>query len=202
MEKSKPIARRPPGKPRQSERPITPEALEKIEAMALEGRPQREIADACGVATSTIQHHLEHTIRPRWHSVCKGRLEQEIALIDRIQMIAWERFHRSTQPQTKRRIEKALQKGGAAPRVVKRVLEKTTLTGEACWIDLVKWCVEQRAKIFGHYAPEKHQIAEGAPRFAGRSAGEVVKEQMALLAKKAQELYDYEKQVAKARERA
>jgi hypothetical protein len=197
---AKPAAKRPAGKPRRADRPVTPEALERIEEMHLKGRSLREIGDAIGITPAGVHYHLEHTIRPKWRAAAVGRLETELAKIDLIERIAHERFQKSTEPKTRQQREKALRMGGAAPVVVKRVLEKTTRTGEACWIELAKWCVEQRAKIFGHYAPEKHQIVEGAPRFAGRPAGEVVKEQMALLAKKAQELYDYEKQVAKARE--
>lgn len=192
-------AKRPQGKPRRPDRPVTPEALETIEEMHLKGRSLREIAEVIGVSINSVHHHLEHTIRPKWRAASVGRLETELAKIALIEKIGFERFQKSTEPKTRRQIERALRKGGAKPQIVKRVLERTTRTGEACWIELAKWCVEQRAKIFGHYAPEKHQIVEGAPRFAGRPAGEVVKEQMSLLAKKAQELYDYEQQVAKAR---
>lgn len=66
-------------------------------------------------------------------------------------------------------------------------------SGEAAWLHVVEWCVDWRAKVFGHYAPKRLRIdAAGAFRVAGASIAEVDRTMLARLAERvaAQKRYE------------
>jgi predicted transcriptional regulator len=187
-------AKRGAGKPRPSERPVTPEKLEQIADMFLEGTPITRIAEAIGVTRQTIQYHLDATIRPIWQEKMRSTLADDLAKVGHIERIAWERFHVSQQPETRRQVKKALVDEGADPQVVEKVITKITKTGEVAWLQVAQWCIEHRAKVHGHYAPTRHQVDMGGElRVAGMSPDQVDKEMIKRLFEKIEERRTYQK---------
>jgi IS30 family transposase len=177
--KSRPKERKRPkkrGKKRQPSRKVTPEVRDKIEEALLKGRPLREIARNLGLAESTIRYHQEHTIEPAWRERSEERRHAEIAKVDLLERIAWERFEKSTRPETRRQIKQAMIDEGADPQIIERVLTTTTRVGEACWVSVIEWCIDWRARLHGGYSPEKHEHSRRGEEFrvAGRPRQQIL----------------------------
>jgi len=172
--KPKKPAKRKPGGQRPSERPLPPEALLEVSELWLKGWPITRIAERFGVHHSTIQHHLNNTIRPQWLEQMSANKSIELAKISLVERTAWERFEAAEPGEVREVIEKGLLEGGSRPRIVKEAVAKVTRTGAAAWLQIVQWCVEQRLRIHGLYAPSRHYLqTESELRVAGRSPSEV-----------------------------
>lgn len=130
---------------------------EKVAALYLERRPIDEIARAIGRTRQTVYSDLR-ALEKRWFisadRLTAARKAEELARIDRIELIAWEGYYRSitTREQTKTVLE-----DGHQGRKTKAETRKEELVGDPKWLDKVCWCVEQRAKILGLYAPTKSE---------------------------------------------
>ncbi len=132
----------------------------KVAEMYLERRTIDEIAKALGLNRKTVSADLR-VIQERWLQSCdrltSARKAEELARIDRIELTAWEGYYRSI---TTREITKTvLETEGQSAVVSKSKAEsrKEQLVGDPKWLDKVCWCVEQRAKILGLYAPTKSE---------------------------------------------
>ena len=143
------------GRPKDSDRPITPEALEDIGFMHLTGRSMAFIARKYGVAFSTIKDHIDRNIKPKWEAELGSTVQMEVAKVNALERVAWHMFRESRVPQTSQQVKKALTDGGSDLKVVERVLKRTKRTGEAVWLDIVRWCMDYRAKIAGHYKSDE-----------------------------------------------
>jgi predicted transcriptional regulator len=191
--KKKSPAKRGPGKPRPSERPVTPEKLEEIADKFLEGVPLTQIAEAIGVTRQTIQYHIDATIRPIWQERMRSTLADDLAKVSHLERVAWERFRVSQRPETRRQVKKALVAEGADPQVVERVLTTVTKNGEAVWLQIVQWCIEHRARVHGHYAPTRHQVDMGGElRVAGMSPDQIDKAMLQRMMDKIEERRKYQ----------
>jgi DNA-binding transcriptional ArsR family regulator len=191
--KPKTPAKRRPGKPKKSERVVSPAVLEEIGDLFLEGVPISQIAKRFEVDPSTIRHHLDTSIRPVWQESMRATLADDLAKVGHIERIAWERFHASQQPETRRQIKRALVEEGADPQIVEKVVTKITKTGEVAWIHVLQWCIEHRARVHGHYAPTRHHVDMGGElRVAGMAPDEVDKEMLKRLMEKIAERRKYQ----------
>ena len=172
--RSKKISRRKRGRPPAGETPITPMTLRQIGILWLEGWSKWEIAKEIGVDEQTIRYHINNTIRPQWVEDGRSRLAEDLAKVALLERTAWERFHANAPGETVEQIEQGLLEGGSKLRIIKRATRTVTKTGEAAWLDTVRWCIEFRAKIFAHYAPTRHHVDhDGELRVAGMSPDEV-----------------------------
>lgn len=130
---------------------------EKIAALYLEKRSINEIAQTIGRTRQTVYADIR-AIESRWFAATDRltfeRKAEELARIDRIELLSWEGYYRSikTHEQTKTVLEE-----GAQGTKRKAESRKEELIGDPRWLDRIAWCVEQRAKILGLYAPAKSE---------------------------------------------
>ena len=188
----KEIERRRPGRPPRDQRPVTPRVIEGFADMWLSGRTLRQIAAEFGVTRNTVAHHLDRSVRPLWRRRMEDRLSEEIAKIDYLERIAWQKFHQSEHPATKRQMKKALTEGGANLEVVEKVMTTIKRTGEAVWLHVVQWCVDARGRYLA-YEPPKTVKVKAEYRVAGKSPDQVNAEMMARLMERVEQRKRYEK---------
>ena len=121
---AKPAARRSAGRPKTSERPVTPESLEHIANRWLAGWSRRKIAEEIGVDPSVISYHMEKSIKPVWNEKLRRGAEIELAKIDNLERLAWEQMGRKEPIENRETITEGLREGGADLELVQRVTSK------------------------------------------------------------------------------
>ena len=131
-------------------------ALAKVADMYLQGKRQHEIAEALGVAQSTVSNDLK-TLRERWLESSLRDFDeakaQELAKLDQLESTYWEAWFNSLGPE---RTDKL--KGPDTP-VEGVVLEREQVTksssGNPMFLKGVRECIADRRKILGVDAPTK-----------------------------------------------
>jgi DNA-binding CsgD family transcriptional regulator len=148
---------------------VTPRALEalskrrEVAALYLAGLTQWEIAGKVGITQGNVSRHLR-AVRAEWAAAARAdfeaRLAEELARINAIERRAWECFERSCRDAESRHVR--TETGGelgtdGKPTPTKTISEKTTKgqVGDPRFLERVSWCVEQRLKVLGGYAPTK-----------------------------------------------
>jgi transposase len=168
------------GRPRKNA--ITEASRMVIEQMLLRGHSYREIGEHLGVKKFAIEHQIKKYIRPVWQQRMESIREEEFAKVALLEKIAWERFEASKNPVKHVTIEKEAATAGADLKLVKRMLSKHRRTGEVCWLQVVQWCLDWRARMRGDYAAQKMQhTVSGDVRVAGMSAEQFTAETLAEL---------------------
>ena len=121
----------------------------------LKGDTQHEIAQAVGVNQSTISRDLK-ALREEWLAAAVEAVAQakgrELARIDALEREYWAAWQRSMEPQreqTQKAVEGGLQGRKEQSKVVKERV------GDARYLAGVQWCIDQRCKILGLFAPNK-----------------------------------------------
>ncbi len=137
---------RGPGKPKGGP-VLAPEKILQIEEWHLMGVRTSEIARRLKVNPEAIRHHILKNIEPRWRAEQRILFERELSKINLVERIAWTKFLESQSPEKRKVIREVLNKEGVATEVVEQATKWRT--GEAHWIDLVKWAIEIRAKLGG-----------------------------------------------------
>jgi predicted transcriptional regulator len=130
----------------------------KVAQLYLTKRSINQIAEEIGRSRITVMKDLK-AIRAGWFEASMEavgqRKAEELARIDRIELAAWEGYERSIMV---REITKTvLEQGGLGGQKTKAESRKEALIGDPRWLDKVAWCVEQRSKILGLYAPTKSE---------------------------------------------
>lgn len=126
--------------------------------MYLSGKTQAQIAQKWGVTQQTISLDLKW-IHAEW--VANAQINfgeakaRELARIDRLEREYWQAWERSVGIHEKRLSES---KTGEASYERDQVVSEE-LVGDARYLDGVRWCIEQRLKIFGVYAAEKYELS-------------------------------------------
>ena len=189
-QKTKPPRR--PGRPKRSEPVVTPALIEEISRQWLQGASLSTIAGVVGIDRTTVRYHIDNTIRPQWIEDGRSRLVEDLAKVAHLERTAWERFHANSPGETVEQIEQGLLEGGNKLRIVKKATRTVTKTGEAAWLDIVRWCIEFRAKIFAHYAPTRHHVDHGGElRVAGKTPAQVDQEMLKRLFEQIEERRKY-----------
>lgn len=175
------MGKRGPGRPRNSERPVNPEVIDRIRSLYVRGQGARKIAKAIGIALSTAQYHLDHTVKPMIRAEAVMDTGLQLARAEEIISICFEGFDRSLRPATKKREKYGIEKIKAkirkkAPAALKkdRLLEKTLETierdGDKGWLELVLHAMDYVTRVKGGYAPSQLRIRqESELRIAGLS---------------------------------
>jgi hypothetical protein len=187
-------AHRAPGKPHPEQRVGTPENIERIRIWWCEGRSLYWIAKQLGCDRSTVQYHLGASIIPKQRTIWESRIEEIVLKVEHLYTVAWAQFQKSQKPQTMEQIKRTLAKEGVDGDVVERVSRATTRTGEACWLDYVRWCLDWFSKVSGIYAAEKISL-ETDFRVAGKTRQEIDEEALKYLAERVAERKRHEAMV-------
>ncbi len=185
-----PPAGRPPGRPEASDAVFTPAVSVQVEEWWAQGMSFSDIARLIGCDWTTVRDHVRRHILPKWREMETCQRETLEAQVNHMQRVAMKKFEESTEPQTRKTIERALSKAlakegkegkdgeerQAKPQIVRRVLQKISRTGEVCWWGVIQWCIDWKTKVGGHYAAAKLQIV--GPRSAGRAPEEHQREML------------------------
>ena len=133
------------------------ERRKRVAAAYLRGLPQHVIAANEGVAQPQISNDLK-IVREQWRASAvmdfNTRQAQELAKIDQIEATAWEAWERSCKD-----AETLHVRTESAGETAKTVQEKTVRgqAGDSRFLERIGWCVEQRCKILGLNAAQKHE---------------------------------------------
>jgi|TARA_R110000824_G_scaffold41446_6_gene123361 predicted transcriptional regulator len=174
------IPKRKRGRPKSTERVVTPEVLEKIGRLWCRGWTYRAIAAEIGVVQSTVIHHMNTTIKPQWKSDLNSDMQNELAKLAEVERVAWACFEASRGDETKEIVKDRLVEETGNLELAERVTSKLKREGSAAWMGVIQWCLDFRAKLMGSYAPTKVEV-EGL-RVAGSDASEIDKKMMGRLA--------------------
>jgi transposase len=176
------------GRPKKSERPVTPELVQEMGSLYLRGKSERQIGQIFGLAQSTVQHHLNHTIKPLWRNAVQFEASIEIARAEEVIRLAFEGFDRSLIESTKSRERFSLEaqkskirkkapkraSGRPAQRLVERTLETIQRDGDKGWLELVHLMMDFKAKVKGGYAPSRFHVSQQTElRVAGLTPSEL-----------------------------
>ena len=181
--------KRKAGRPRKNERVITPEKLEVIASMWLRGNTQSSIARKLGVSQKSITYHLKNSIQPMWREELNNDLHCELAKVAEIERAAWECFEASQGDETKKVIKERLMDATHNIELAERITSTLKREGSPAWMDVIRWCIDFRAKIAGHYAPTRMEVDDF--RVAGKPIGDVDKDMMQRLAGLVREREDH-----------
>lgn len=131
--------------------------LFKTQALYLQGKTQQEIADQLGVSREQIKYDLA-TIQARWRQDTAINLDEaklrELARIDVLERTYWDAWENSLSERTRSRVEKTGVDAEGNPRG-KSSIEREMLLGVPAYLTGVQWCISERCKLLGLYAPTK-----------------------------------------------
>ncbi len=167
--------------PRPKQQKIGPDELEIIEREIIRGRPVAAIARDLKVHHSTVQQQVDTHLRPAWRAKLRRGAEIELAKIDHLEAIAWERMDQVEQAEDRETVTKELTKDGADAVLIKRMNMKLRRRNATGWVAAIEWCIEMRCKLLGHFAPTKVKVEEEGLRVAGKTIDEVDAEMMGRL---------------------
>ena len=110
------------------------------------------MVEAFNVSHSTVKKYLKE-LREEWkekalYDFSLAKAEQ-LARVDEIERVSWEGFHKSVKGSTSTTTMKSNQTNTKMRTKTKPSVSDTK------WLDKIQWCVEQRSKILGLYAPKK-----------------------------------------------
>ena len=180
--------KRKAGRPKKNEVVITPAKQEIIAKMWLRGATLSTIAKRLKVDKKTVSYHLKHTIKPMWLEELSTDLGSEMAKVAEVERVAWECFEASQGDETKKIVKERLMETTHSIELAERITSSLKREGSTAWMDVIRWCLDFRAKIAGHYAPTRMEVDDF--RVAGKALGEVDNEMMQRLAKLVQERRD------------
>lgn len=165
--------KRKPGRPKKSERPVTPEVLEQIGSLYLRGKSARQIALVIALNESSVRHHLEHTIKPLWRNAIQWDAAIEVARADEVIRLAFEGYELSTDASRterqkfsaaeslKKKVKGKLPKGDAGKeKLVERMLETVACKPDPAWLLIVVRMMDFKAKVKGGYAPKRINVQQ------------------------------------------
>jgi hypothetical protein len=175
-----PLRKKCVGRPKtKSENAVTPEAMETIWRMWCQGISNLKIAKAVGIVENTVRYHVRSTILPLFRRRMQQVQVTEYAKIEHLEKVAWEKFHESTAPTTRKKTKKAMRGDATVLEVVERIRTKIARSGETAWLDLVKRCIERRLKISGGYAAQELILKKDDEyRVAGKLSLDAINETM------------------------
>lgn len=171
----------------------------EIAQMYLRGKTQHEIATALVspergyiLSQQMISYDLR-AVQVQWQKSTLVNIDEikgrELARVDTLELEYWEAWERSklnAEVRITRQRGKRAKDDKAIPEEVERTERTEGRTGNPAFLNGVQWCIEQRCKIFGLYAPEKINLdwrkeAETKGIDAGELFNKIVAEYVAVL---------------------
>lgn len=137
----------------------------EVSTLYQQRKSQDEIAEKLGVDQATISRDLS-AITKEWQEKrienLDGRKQEELARIDVLEAQYWRGWERSC---TERRKTMAEQHSTVKGQERRDQIMEEGRDGNPAFLAGVQWCVEQRCKILGLYAPTKQEQtgANGGP---------------------------------------
>lgn len=134
--------------------------LYRTTQLYLKGKTQAEIAEELEVSREQIKYDIA-IIQKRWRESglidMNESKQKELARIDTLERTYWEAWERTLEEKTKTRTEQSTSGKGDkdAGKTAKATIEKETLLGNPAYLSGVQWCISERCKILGIYAPAK-----------------------------------------------
>lgn len=182
LAKAEKPAQRKAGRPERAERPIGSAELAEISDMFLRGKTHAEIASRLVVSEATVRHHLDNTLKPLWQKKVCDPLREELARINVLERVAWQEFESQASNEMSEQIKTRLLEEGIEMDVVERVIKTISRPDQMSWLGVIQWCVEQRRKLAGYYAPTKGQH-DGQIRATDITAAPTVEEMFKQISK-------------------
>ncbi len=139
--------------------------LNLITELYTKGRSYREIAFEVNqrhgrkITYQTVSNEIKKLLK-EWEKSRNEIIDHqkfvELAKIDRLEKTYWDGYEKSCQPVKKT----STKKKGSVKQVdnVEMVSNEETRVGDPRFLDGIKWCIEQRCKIFGINAPQKFDV--------------------------------------------
>ena len=139
--------------------------LNLITELYTKGRSYREIAFEVNqrhgrkITYQTVSNEIKKLLK-EWEKSRNEIIDHqkfvELAKIDRLEKTYWDGYDKSCQPAKKT----STKKKGSVKQVdsVEMVSNEETRVGDPRFLDGIKWCIEQRCKIFGINAPQKFDV--------------------------------------------
>jgi sigma54-dependent transcription regulator len=139
--------------------------LNLITELYTKGRSYREIAFEVNqrhgrkITYQTVSNEIKKLLK-EWeksrNDIIDHQKTVELAKIDRLEKTYWDGYEKSCQPVKKT----STKKKGSVKQVndVEMVSNEETRVGDPRFLDGIKWCIEQRCKIFGINAPQKFDV--------------------------------------------
>lgn len=128
----------------------------RIADLYLKGWTQSAIAQEIGVSQPQISYDLG-VIRQQWRATTTINLDEaklkELSRIDLLERTYWEAWTRSLDEKVKTRTERY----AGSDKQGKASVEKETLLGNPSYLAGVQWCISERCKVLGLYAPVKQE---------------------------------------------
>jgi len=119
--------------------------------MYLQGHTYRDIAEATGVSTAQVGYDLKK-IHEEWKRAQIFDMDKakrlHLARVDHLEVTYWEAWERSMQPAETTR---SRQKTGKSGQETEASLQKKGQVGDPRYLEGVRWCIQERAKILGLY---------------------------------------------------
>ena len=139
--------------------------LNLITELYTKGRSYREIAFEVNqrhgrkITYQTVSNEIKKLLK-EWEKSRNEIIDHqkfvELAKIDRLEKTYWDGYDKSCQPVKKT----STKKKGSVKQVdnVEMVSNEESRVGDPRFLDGIKWCIEQRCKIFGINAPQKFDV--------------------------------------------
>jgi hypothetical protein len=139
--------------------------LNLITELYTKGRSYREIAfevnqrHGRSITYQTVSNEIKKLLK-EWKESREDIIDHqkyiELEKIDRLERTYWDGYEKSCQPVKK----SSTKKKGSVQGVndIEMIGSEETRVGDPRFLDGVKWCIEQRCKIFGINAPQKFDV--------------------------------------------
>ena len=132
--------------------------LRRLDAvhLYLRGHYKAEIGRRLGVDRRTVRRDID-AVRAEWKAeritTFEAAVDEVLARVGAVEVEAWAAWERSKQERETKTAERIRDEHGTARLKARTVTEPGG--GNPAFLDRVAWCIEQRARIVGAYAPQK-----------------------------------------------
>jgi len=131
--------------------------LSRVTALYCQGVRQIDIAAQLGVTPAQITYDMRILIG-RWRRASTGKIDEWIATelerINHLERTYWQAWIESSETAVKIAKEKTVGKD-----VVTLKQERIDASGDPRFLQGVQWCIDQRCKLLGLYAPVKQEVS-------------------------------------------
>lgn len=131
-----------------------------IAELYLQGWQQSDIAARIGITQPQVSYDLK-VIQKRWREDTAINMDEarnrELTRIDMLEREYWDAWARSKEEKTKTRQEAKGKDESGRPIVTRLTGEKEQMIGNPQYLAGVQWCISERCKLLGIYAPEQRK---------------------------------------------